>query len=52
MIPKLRVVRGFNLAFTTDDYANLPLEFTVYDLVPTDTFYSDFDGDQAKMFKK
>ena len=51
LIPKIRVVRGFNLAFTTDDFANLPLEFTVYDLVSTDIFYADFGGDQAKMYK-
>lgn len=51
-IPKLRIVSGFNLAFTTDDYANLPLEFTVYDLVPTDPFYSKFNGAQAQIFKR
>ena len=52
MIPKLRIVRGFNLGFVTDDYGNLPLEFTLYDPVPTDTFYADFGGNQALLFRK
>ena len=45
LIPKLRVVQGFNLAFSSDDFANMPFEFTVYDLVNTDTHYSYFGGD-------
>lgn len=52
LIPKLRIVKGFNLAFTTENYANMPIEFTVYDLVSTDTFYGDFDGSQARIYKK
>lgn len=51
LIPKIRITKGFNFAFTTENYANLPLEFTVYDLVPTDTFYTEFDGDQARLFR-
>jgi hypothetical protein len=51
LIPKMRIVRGFNLAFTTDDFGNLPIEFTVYDLVSTDIFYTAFDGAQAQIFK-
>lgn len=52
LIPKIRIIRGFNIAFTSDDYANMPLEFTVYDLVSTDTFFSNFGGDQAQVFLK
>lgn len=51
LIPKVRIVRGFNLAFTTDDYGNLPFEFTVYDLVDTDPFFADFGGDAARLFR-
>jgi hypothetical protein len=42
LIPKLRITRGFTLAFNSDNFGNLPYEFTPYDLVSTDTFYSDF----------
>lgn len=51
LLPKVRIVRGFNLAFTTEDYGNLPIEFTVYDLVTTDTFFTDFGGVGARIFK-
>lgn len=51
LIPKLRIVRGFNLAFSTDDYGNLPFEFTIFDLANTDPFYTDFGGDSARIFK-
>ena len=39
-IPKLRVTKGFDLTFQTGDYANMPFEFDVYDLVPTDPEYT------------
>lgn len=42
MLPKVRIVNGFNLAFSTDDFGNLPFELTVYDLASTDPFYADF----------
>lgn len=51
LIPKVRITKGFNLAFTSDNYANLPFEFTVYDLVSTDAFYTEFDGDQARLYR-
>lgn len=52
LIPKIRITKGFNLSFVSDNYGNLPLEFTVYDLVPTDTFYEDFGGAQARLYRK
>jgi len=39
-IPKLRVTKGFNLTFQTGDYANMPFEFDVYDLVTADPEYT------------
>lgn len=39
-IPKLRVTKGFDLTFQTGDYANMPFEFDVYDLVPADPEYT------------
>lgn len=51
-IPKLRIMRGFNMAFSTEDYGNLPFEFTLYDLVATDTFYNDFKNRKAEILTK
>lgn len=52
LIPKLRITKGFNLAFVTNDYGNMPFEFTVYDLVSTDTFYNDFKTANARLFRR
>ena len=50
LIPKIRITNGFTLGFVTDNYGNLPFEFTVYDLVSTDPNYSEFSGVQARLF--
>lgn len=50
LIPKVRITKGFSLAFTTQDYGNLPFEFTVYDPVSTDPFYTEFSAESAKIF--
>jgi hypothetical protein len=42
LIPKVRITSGISLAFKTDNYDNIPLELTVYDLVSTDTDYTAF----------
>jgi len=51
LIPKVRIVQGFNFAFTSDDYANMPFEFTVYDPVNTDTHYSYFGGESFHIYR-
>lgn len=50
LVPKLRVTNGFTMGFVTDNYGNLPFEFTVYDLVSTDPNYAEFNGKQAMLF--
>lgn len=50
LIPKIRVTNGFSLAFDTTKFGNLPYQFSVYDLVNTDTFYDQFkDVGQAML---
>ena len=51
LLPKLRIVRGFSLAFATDAYGNLPMEFTMYDQVSSDPFYADFGGNGGDQFR-
>lgn len=51
LIPKVRIVQGFSLAFTADDYSNMPFEFTVYDPVSTDTHYSYFNGSSFHIYR-
>lgn len=49
LCPKIRITNGFSLGFITDNFDNLPFEFSFYDQVPTDPFYTDFPGEQAKL---
>lgn len=48
--PKIRITNGFSLGFTTENFDNLPLEFSFYDLTAADTHYSDFPNVQARLF--
>lgn len=50
ILPKVRITNGFSLAFTSDDYGNLPFEMTLYDLVATDTLFPQFSNKQAQLF--
>lgn len=50
LVPKMRIVKGFTLGFQSDNFGNLPFEFTPYELVSTDDNYADFvDGPVAVM---
>ena len=50
LLPKLRIIRGFSLGFQTENYGNLPLEFTIYSQLPADPFYSEFGRNQYQIF--
>lgn len=50
LFPKVQVSNGFNLAFTTDNFGNMPFELKVFDLTSTDVFYSTFGQRQGVMF--
>lgn len=52
LCPKIRITNGFSLGFTTEGFDNLPYEFSFYDLVATDPFYSEFKDEQAKLLTK
>lgn len=49
LIGKLRIMRGFNFAFGTDDYGNMPFEFAMYDMTSSDTLFTDFGTAPAKI---
>lgn len=50
MFGKVRVTSDFTLGFQTNDYASVPMELSVYDLVSTDANYADFSAQQGYMF--
>jgi hypothetical protein len=49
LCPKIRITNGFSLGFTTEGFDNLPYEFSFYDQIASDPFYSEFSGEQAKL---
>jgi hypothetical protein len=42
LFPKIRVIKGFSLTFSTDKFTDLPYEFQPYDVLPGDPLYADF----------
>lgn len=42
IFPKIRITKGINLAFQSDNWSNMPFEFVPYNLVSADPFYADF----------
>lgn len=42
IIPKMRITNGFNMSFQTDQYGNMPFEFTPYEQVPGDPYYEEY----------
>lgn len=40
--PKVRILRGFNLSFSTENYGNMPFEFTPFELTSQDPHYATF----------
>ena len=54
IIPKAKVTSGITLGFNTDNYGNLPFEFTPYDLTAEDSSYSTFSdyGASVLVYKR
>jgi hypothetical protein len=52
LIPKLRITKGFTLAFNSSQFGNLPFEMTPYTPVSTDDNYSEFKGMMAKIYDR
>lgn len=43
-LPKIRITKGFDMGFKSDNFSNMPFEIDTYKLVTTDAFYTDFGG--------
>lgn len=50
VFPKIKVTRGMNLAFSTENFGNMPFEFTPYALTATDPLYADFGTTKVRMY--
>ena len=49
IFPKIRITNGFNLSFQTDQYGNMPFEFTPFEQTPKDPLYNEY-GDKGFAF--
>lgn len=49
LFPRIRITSGFTMAFSTDNYGNMPFEFTPMRLVPGDKYYAEMQGRLANM---
>lgn len=49
LLPKVRIIRGFNAMFATDHYGNMPFEMQPLSLIPSDVNYTTFQGKGAGM---
>jgi hypothetical protein len=53
LMPKLRISKGFTLAFQTNQFGNLPFEFEPYELTSVDANYAEFAGQGvAKLYAR
>lgn len=52
LLPKIKITRGLGVAFQTDNFGNLPFEFTPYSGVESDPFYSEFGNAAAILFNR
>jgi hypothetical protein len=49
VFPKVRITSGLDFNFVTDDFSNIPLELTIYDLVASDANFALMAGKQGFM---
>lgn len=52
LLPKIKITKGLGISFQSDNFGNLPFEFTPYGGVPTDPFYSHYGEAAAILFPR
>lgn len=50
MLPKVKVTKGLSAAFQSDNFSNMPFEFTPYAGLPGDPFYAEYGAASAILF--
>ncbi len=50
MLPKIKVTKGLATAFQSDNFSNMPFEFTPYAGLPGDPFYGEYGSASAILF--
>jgi hypothetical protein len=52
VFPKIKITKGLDLAFETNNFSNMAFEFTPYVPVVGDPYYADFAGKLYTVFKR
>ncbi|KQS84253.1 hypothetical protein [Rhizobium sp. Leaf383] len=52
LLPKIKITKGMGVAFQTDNFGNLPFEFTPYSGVSTDPFFTEYANACAILFAR
>jgi hypothetical protein len=52
IFPKVKVTKGMSVMFDQANFANMPFEFTPYQLVASDPYAADFGAKTWKVFKR
>lgn len=52
LLPKIKITKGLGVAFQTDNFGNLPFEFTPYSGVETDPLYDEYGTAAAILFAR
>lgn len=52
LLPKVKITKGLGVAFQTDNFGNLPFEFTPYSGVETDPFFAEYANACAILFAR
>lgn len=52
VFPKVKITKGLDFAFESNNFSNMPFEFTPYVPVSTDPFYADFTNKLYAIFKQ
>lgn len=52
LLPKVKITKGLGVAFQTDNFGNLPFEFTPYAGVDTDPFFGEYGSAAAILFNR
>jgi hypothetical protein len=50
LFPKVKITKGLSLTFQTDNFSNMPFEFTPYPLVQEDALYTVYPGRRMILF--
>lgn len=52
LFPKVKITRGLSVSFSSDNFSNMPFEFTPYASVMADPHYAEFGPRKFKMFTR